>query len=479
MTELHELDATALAAAIAAGQVSAVEAVDAAITRIEQLNPVLNAVIWTDFEAARAAAAVVDSDASVNGPFRGVPFLIKDIGATQAGLPAWLGNRALKAMGHRRATDTELGARFRSAGLITVGKTNLPELGSSPTTQPLSCGPTANPWDLERSPAGSSGGAGSAVAAGMVPMAHANDGGGSTRLPAAWCGLVGLKTTRGRVPNPESTSRLVSELVVTRTVRDTAGLLDAVLGPTESDLYREAPPDAPYGSTLLDELPPLRIGMLTDGGYWPVDPDCVAAVEATATLLESLGHLIEPVSSEILLGEASAVNGRLWTSDLAMGVAGLGEMAGRPMTEADVEPYNWTAAERGVALSAMDRAAAIDAQQQWVNDVARWFTPLDVLLTPTSAAAPMRTADLWPPEEKPWKIGPVYGKIGAFTLPFNVTGQPAISLPLHWNDDGLPIGTQLVAKMGGEDLLLGLAARLEQAAPWAGRYPAPSAPKNG
>ncbi len=474
MTGLHQLDATALAAAISAGEVSAVEAVDAAIARIELLNPVLNAVIWTDVEQARSAARAFDQNPQEGGPFCGVPFLIKDIGATQAGLPAWLGNRALKDIDHRRSTDTELGARFRSAGLITVGKTNLPELGSSPTTQPLSCGPTNNPWALDRSPAGSSGGSAAAVASAMVPMAHANDGGGSTRLPAAWCGLVGLKTTRGRVPNPEETSRLISELVVTRTVRDTAGLLDAVMGHTEADLYGAMPPEAPYRTTLDGEVAPKRIGVMTDGGLWDVDQDCVDAVELTAALLTELGHTVVPVSSEVLLGEASTVNGRLWTSDLAMGVAELSELAGRPMTDADVEPYNWAAATRGAELSAIDRAATLAAQQQWVRTVAEWFAPMDLLLTPTSGAVPMRTEDLWPPADKPWKIGSVYGKIGAFTLPFNVTGQPAISLPLQWNSDGIPIGVQLVAKMGGEDLLLALSAELERAQPWAWRYPAPA-----
>ncbi len=476
MSGLHQLDATALAAAISAGEVSAVEAVDAAIARIELLNPAINAVIWSDFDRARSAAAAVDRNTVAGGPFAGVPFLIKDIGATQAGLPAWFGNRALKDLGHTRETDTELGSRFRSAGLITVGKTNLPELGSSPTTQPLSCGPTNNPWALDRSPSGSSGGSAAAVASGMVPMAHANDGGGSTRLPAAWCGLVGLKTTRGRVPNPEETSRLISELVVTRTVRDTAGLLDAVLGHTEADLYTATSPDVPYRTLLDAEVTPRRIGVMTDGGLWDVDQDCVGAVTDTAALLAELGHTVIEVSSDVLLGEASTANGRLWTSDLAMGVAELSAKAGRTLTEADVEPYNWAAASRGAGLSALERAATLAAQQQWVRSVAEWFAPMDLLLTPTSGAVPMLTEDLWPPADKPWKIGPVYGKIGAFTLPFNVTGQPAISLPLHWNADGLPIGIQLVAKMGREDLLLSLSAQLERVRPWAERYPAPVLP---
>ena len=461
------MDATGQAQAVASGQVSARELVDHTIERIERLNPELNAIIWSDPEAARAAADGQLPD----GPFTGVPFLIKDIGATQAGLPSWLGNQALKAAGIRRDTDTELGARMRRAGLITVGKTNLPEVGSVPTTQPLSCGPTANPWDRTRSPAGSSGGSAAAVASGMVAMAHANDGGGSTRLPAAWCGLVGLKTTRGLVPNPENTSRLVSELVVTKTIRDTARFLDAVAGPVDTDLYHATVPATPFADQLDGTESPKRIAMITDGGPWPVDPACVEAVEATARLLEELGHHVEPVGSEVLLGPESLVNGRLWQSGIAHRVDALGEVLGRPLTEDEVEPYNWAAAQRGLTMPAPEYLAAVDAQQLWSKSVIEWASGWDLLLTPTAGTPPMRTEDLWPPEGTPWKIGPTYGTIGAFTLPFNVTGQPAISLPLHRSADDLPVGIQLVAAMGQDGLLLSLAADLERAAPWIDHYP--------
>ncbi|MGI9598616.1 MAG: amidase [Acidimicrobiales bacterium] len=473
MAELHELDASGQAELVASGQVSSRELADHAIARIESLNPDVNAVIWTDYEAARKQADAVTANGDDGGLFAGVPFLLKDIGATQAGLPHWMGNRALKAADHRRASDTELGSRFRRAGLITLGKTNLPELGSSPTTQPLSCGPTNNPWDADRSPAGSSGGAGAAVASGMVSIAHANDGGGSTRLPAAWCGLVGLKTTRGRIPAPEDTSRLLSELAVTKTVRDTARLLDAVHGPTDADLYFAAPPDHSYRSCVGSTTPQQRVAMITDGGRWPVDPECVAAVEHTAALLAEMGHAVEPVSSDVLLGPESLVNGKMWMAGLARRVEALGEKLGRPLTEDEVEPYNWTAAERGNSMLATEMAQATEQQQLWAKSVIEWMSAdYDILLTPTSGAVPMRTEDLTPPVESPWKIGTVYGKIGAFTLPFNVTGQPAISLPLFWTDAGLPVGVQLVGGMGREDLLLGLAAELEAADPWYHRYPA-------
>lgn len=467
MTELSQLDATAQAELVATGQVSATELVEAAIERIDRLNPTINAVIHTNYERARAAAATVEPGA----PFAGVPFLIKDIGATQQGLPYWLGNRALRDMNNQSAGDTELGRRFRDAGLITLGKTNLPELGSSPTTQPKSFGPTNNPWDLERSPSGSSGGSAAAVASGMVPIAHANDGGGSTRLPAAWCGLVGLKTSRGRVPNPLNTSRLTSELVVTRSVRDTARLLDAVEGAVEADLFHLPPPARPYASELTEHAPPLKIAMITDGGMRRVDDECVVAVEQTAQLLEAMGHHIIPASSDVLLGGDSTVNGQLWMAGLARRVDMLGDYAGRPLTADEVDPYNWTGALRGREMTASQWASASEKQQAWAGEVVDWMAEYDVLLTPTAGCPPMRTADLEPPEEKPWKISSAYALVGLFTLPFNVTGQPAISLPLHETPAGLPVGVQLVAHMGREDQLIQLAAQLETVQPWADRYP--------
>jgi amidase len=467
--DLARLDATGQAELVRSGEVSARELVEGAIARIEALNPRLNAVIVTDFERALKAAAIRPAD---DAPFGGVPFLLKDIGANQIGLPYWAGSRALKDAGYLGGGDTVLGARFRAAGLITLGKTNLPEFGSCPTTQPFSCGPTANPWDPDRSPAGSSGGSGAAVASGMVAMAHANDGGGSTRLPAAWCGLVGLKTTRGRVPNPDTVSRLVSELVVSRSVRDTARLLDAVHGATPGDLFQAPAPDLPYARVVDADSGPLRIALMTDGGAVSIDRECVAGVEAAARALEGLGHSVEPVSSEVLLGPASAVNGRLWMAGIARRVQAVGELLGRPLTADEVEPYNWSAAERGRLMTAVDWVAAEEAQQRWSSTVVEWLRGWDLLVSPTAGCPPLTTAELEPPRVDPWKIGRTYGRIGIFTLPFNVTGNPAISLPLHETASGLPVGVQLVAAMGREDLLLQVAAQLEQALPWVDRRPA-------
>lgn len=459
MDELSLLDATAQAELVESGDASALELVDAAIERIDELNPKINAVIHTDFDRARRTAA---SGSLPDGPFAGVPFLLKDIGANQAGLPYWAGNAALKNMGNTAGDDTELGRRFRDAGLITLGKTNLPELGSCPTTQPLSCGPTNNPWDLGRSPAGSSGGSGAAVASGMVPIAHANDGGGSTRLPAAWNGLVGLKTTRGTVPNPGNISRLTSELAVTTTVRDTAAIFEAVRGAVDADLFA-AGPDRPIPER------PLRVAMINDGGRIEIDADCVVGVEATARMLESMGHTVDHVDSDNLIGPSSRVNGELWMAALARRVAGLSEVAGRELTADDVEPYNWTAAERGKEMAAHEWLEASERQQAWSTAVIDWMAQYDVLVTPTAGTPPLTTDELWPPDVKPWKISSTYALIGLFTLPFNVTGQPAISLPLHQTEAGLPVGVQLVANMGHDNLLLELAAELEQAMPWKDR----------
>ncbi|MEO1060353.1 MAG: amidase [Actinomycetota bacterium] len=468
--ELTGLDATAQAGLVRRGEVTSVELVDAAIARIEAIDPAINAVIHTRFDEARAEAAAVG--AGDDAPFAGVPFLLKDIGATQAGLPYWMGNVALKAADHRLPGDTVLGARFRDAGFVTVGKANLPELGSTPTTQPRSCGPTANPWDLGRSPAGSSGGSAAAVASGMVPVAHANDGGGSTRLPAAWCGLVGLKTTRGRIPAPDTISRLLSELVVSRSVRDTAGVLDAVAGPTPADLFRAEPPGRLYVDELGAPVEQLRVGVLTTAGPLEVDADCAAAARAAAAWLEEQGHHVVEVDDEVLFGADSRVNGRLWMAGLTQRVDALGKLLGRPLTEDEVEPFNWAAAERGRSVTVTEWVDGQEAQQAWVASVLDWFADLDVLVTPTAGCPPLTTAELEPPAGRPWKIGRVHARIGAFTLPFNATGQPAISLPLGQTATGLPVGVQLVAGMGREDLLLRLAARFEEATPWADRRPA-------
>jgi len=468
MMNLDQLDAVAQAEAVRRGDVSPLELVDATIERIERVNPQLNAVIMKRYDEARAEA----SGDLPDGPLRGVPFLLKDIGATQAGTPNHFSNRALKAAGNISEDDTVLGARFREAGLITLGKTNLPELGTVPVTQSLAYGPARNPWNPDYSPSGSSGGAASAVASGMIPVAHANDGGGSTRLPAGWNGLIGLKTTRGRQPMPTSNSRLTSELVVSRTVRDTAAVLDATHGHTSADLYHLPAPKRPYLEEVGADVPcGLRVGLLIDGGEFEVDSECVKAAELGARLLESWGHIVEVVSGDVLFGGDGRVNGQLWMAGIRHRINMLGNTLGRPLTQDEVDPYNWAAAERGSALTAAELFRAQDIQQIWSATATDWMNQFDVLVTPTAGCPPKRIDEVEPDPEAPWRVGRIYGQIGRFTLPFNVTGHPAISVPLHWTPDGLPAGTQFVAGMGCEDLLIRIAARCEVEMPWADRRP--------
>jgi len=472
VNEWSTMDATAQAELVRRREFTPLELVDAAIARIERVNPAINAVITPLFEEARAAAV---SRELPTGPFRGVPFLLKDIGAMQKGQPYYLGNRALRDLGFRSPFDTPLGARFRAAGFITVGKTNLPEFGMQTTTQPLAFGATHNPWNLDRSTSGSSGGSCAAVAAGMVPVAHANDGGGSIRLPAAWCGLVGLKPSRGRVSDPLD-MRELAELVVSRTVRDTAAVLDAVHGSEPGDLFLAPPPARSYITEVGADPGKLRIGILTRTSFGEIHPECREATVATAKLLESLGHRVEESFPEALFDPAQET---LLLAPLSRAVGhgialALGAVLGRPLTRDDVEPYSWfvvlQAEQPPVVFEEYLKAAGW--LNQWARRVARWWsTGFDLLLTPAVCEPPATLVEMTPPEDKPWTLLSKIQQQVFFTYPFNVTGQPAISLPLHWTAEGLPAGVQLVATIGREDLLIRVGAQLEQARPWSKRRP--------
>ncbi|MCP3939045.1 MAG: amidase [Actinomycetia bacterium] len=470
-SSLSDIDAVGHAELVSSGQATPRELAEAAVERIEAVNPQLNAVVLEWFDAAIAGA-----DDAPDGPLRGVPFLLKDIGATQKGTPTYLGNRAMKAADNRAPADSVLGARFRAAGLVTLGKTNLPELGTVPVTQPKAFGPTNNPWDLGRSPSGSSGGSAAAVASGMVPVAHANDGGGSTRLPASWNGLVGLKTTRGRQPLPEGVSRLTSELVVSRTVRDTAAVLDATHGHTPACVFQLPPPGRPFGDELGQDIGRPRVAVLTDAGAeYDADPECVEAAWVAARQLESWGCEVVEVDASVIFGPLSRVNGRAWMAGITRRVDALGEVLGWPLAKEHVDPYNWVAADRGRSISAADAAAAAETQQVWVRQMFEWMHPFDLLVTPTSGCPPLLTSEAEPDADKPWRVGRLYGLVGRFTMPFNVTGHPAISLPLHWTTDGLPVGSQIVGRMGDEAALLRVASRFEAEMPWNHRRPPVSA----
>jgi amidase len=465
--ELAVLDATAQAELVQRGDITPAELVDRAIARIERIDPALNSVVARLFDEAREWARSRDLPA---GPFAGVPFLMKDLGATQADQPYWAGNRALRDAGYRAPGDTTLGARFRRAGLVTVGKTSVPEFGLQSTTQPLAFGPTRNPWDLERSTSGSSGGACAAVAAGLVPMAHANDGAGSIRLPAAWCGVVGLKPSRGRVSlEPTQRSRGFVGFAVTRSVRDAAALLDAVQGSEPGDLFPVAPPVRPYAAEVGAEPGSLRVGFLA---HWPgvrVHAECVQAVERTVRALEDLGHRVEVEFPKALHDEER------WIRTLSFGVIeyrmcllALGRMLGRAVRQDDVEPYLWALADpSGPPIPAEEAITAAEWVQGWCSRVAQWWAGgFDLLVTPTVCEPPALLAELEPPPGNPAALLDRMGPHMVFTEPWNATGQPALSLPLHWSADGLPVGVQLVSAAGREDVLFRVAAQLERALPW-------------
>ncbi|MFN8017214.1 MAG: amidase [Acidimicrobiales bacterium] len=475
MSDPTTLDATAQAELVRSGEASPAELVAAAVARAEAVGPALNAIIHPRFEEAAAEAAAHPR----TGPFPGVPFVLKDLDGMAAGMPYHGGTRFLKDHGYVAPADTELTARFRDAGLVVIGRTNTPELGLVPTTEPEAYGPTRNPWDASRSTGGSSGGSAAAVAAGIVPMGHAGDGGGSIRIPAAHCGLVGLKPSRGRITvGPEvgeSWAGLVARLAVTRSVRDTAALLDAVHGPGVGDPYWAPPPTGPYLALLDADPAPLRIGW-TDAsfdGATEVDPQVAAAVARTAELLESLGHRVERAAPDGLadpsITEHFIVAYGAW---VAAELEHLGALVGAEPTPDGFEAGTWAIAEAGRSVTAAQYLAALDGLHASTRrTVAWWAGGFNLLLTPTVPELPPTLGQFGSPPENPLH-GTFRSAITvAFTAPFNITGQPAISLPLHQSVEGLPIGIQLVAAPAREDLLVSIAGQLERAVPWADRRP--------
>jgi len=465
--DLARLDAVAQADLVRSGEVSPLELVDAAIARIEKLDPELNAVIHPRFEQAREEAA----GELPEGPFRGVPFLLKDLWPTSAGDPFHLGIKAFKEAGYRHPTDANLTRRYREAGFVIVGRTNTPELGLVATTEPLAHGPTHNPWDPSRGPGGSSGGSAAAVASGMVPAANASDGGGSIRIPAAMCGLVGLKPSRGRNSmGPMKDEWGVSvQHVVSHSVRDTAAILDATWAPFPGDGVIAPPPGRPFVEEAGADRR-LRVGVLDHAvGGVPTDPECVTAARRGAELLASLGHDVSdahPAELERMVDHAPLV-ATMWSVNAKASLIGLGDLLGRPLGPDDVEPGTWALVELADQFTASDLAVAQGRMHTLRRDLAQWWTDYDVLVTPTTAAPPPELGALvGTPEE------PLRGLIGStpyatFTAVFNQSGQPAISLPLHRTADGLPVGTQFVGAYGREDVLLGLAFQLEAEVAWA------------
>jgi amidase len=473
--EISLLDATAQAELVRRGEVKPLELVESAIARAERLDPELHAIVTPQYERARAEAA---SPGLPRGPFHGVPYLLKDLGAYLDGDPLYSGMGALARAGIRERGDSHFGARLRAAGLVSLGHTTSPELGLLPTTEPLAFGATRNPWDPARSPGGSSGGSAAAVAAGVVAAAHASDGGGSIRIPASHCGLVGLKPTRGRSSfGPglgERWGGCSAEGFVTRSVRDTAALLDLVSGAMPGDPYAAPPPARPFAAEVGADPGRLRIGCMRraprDG---ELDPECRAAVDGAARLLESLGHRLE-LSHPAALDDPEAMKGFLAavSAGAAFALDSAAAKIGRPLVAGDVELLTWTVAQGGRAISAPAYVAAIAANHAHGRRLAGWWAGgFDLLLTPTCAKPPPPLGHFEAPPENPLAGYLRAAPYGAFTMHWNVSGQPAISLPLHWTKEGLPVGVQLVAASAREDLLLRVAAQLEQAQPWSGRIP--------
>jgi len=462
---------------VRAGELSARELVDASLEAIERLDRSINAFTYVDPDGARAAADAVS--AGDERPFAGVPIAIKDNRAV-AGMPITMGSDLWA--GVVSPVDAFLVRRLRAAGFVIVGKTNMPENGILPTTEPRRFGPTANPWAPDRTPGGSSGGSAAAVAAGMVPIAHGNDGGGSIRIPAACCGLVGLKAARGRVSvGPDSgQSFLVSDGVLTRDVGDTAAVLDVLAGYEPGDAtwapsvaagaFASA---AAAGGAFFGA--PLRIGLAFNPPLdaAEVDPVAIGAARDAGQLLSSLGHAVDevtpPWSGLGLLPDFTRAFGPL----ISMTTAAGGRLTGREVLESDVEPLTWAMYERSRTLNVLDHLTAQSRLESVARTLISWMLaqPLDVLLTPALAARPLRTGEVHGRGPDPFGNYRRSGAFTPYTAMINVTGQPAVSLPLFQGDDGLPLAVQLIAQPAREDVLLALAAQLEAALPWADRAP--------
>ncbi len=462
-----DLDAVGQAAAVRRGSVGAGELVAEATGRIEPLDGALGAVIHHRFErAAEEALARRGGDA----PFAGVPMLVKDVLCATAGDPYHLGMRLLKERGWRASADSYLAGRFRSAGFVILGRTNAPELATAFRTEPAAYGPTANPWDLARSPGGSSGGSAAAVAAGLVAVAHGNDMGGSIRVPASSCGLVGLKPSRARTSlgpeHGEFFAMLTHEGALTRTVRDAAAVLDAIAGPAPGDPYQAPRPARSFAAAAGTEPPRLRIGFTSTLPFRgrPAHPECVRAVADAAALLERVGHVVEPATVAAFEQDEPDALAALFGTFVRRELDRWGARLGMTVGAEHVEPRTWRLAETGAGIGAAAYLAAVDEVQAYARRIVDWWTRsgADLLLTPTVGTPP-------PPTGTSGEV--TTAELGAFTTPFNVTGQPAVSLPLHWTADGLPVGVQLVAPYGAEELLVSVAAQVEQARPWAGRRP--------
>ncbi len=463
--------ATELAAMVRSGEVSSRELVETSLARIEELNPALNAFV--DIDAERALASAGRIGAGDERPFAGVPIAIKNNRPVQ-GLRLTYG---CSLMEHNMCDyDHNITRRLKDAGFVIVGTTTLPEYGILPTTEARLFGPTHNPWDLARTPGGSSGGAAAAVASGMLPVAHGNDGGGSVRIPAACCGLVGLKPSRGRISAaPElGDSSLGIDGVLTRTVADTAAILDVLAGYEPGDATWAPPPSEPFADSAAREPGRLRIAstVLPPVPDAVVDPVCAKAVTDTAELLRSLGHEVEEIDPPWQADGLTELFGAVFSNHIALSIAYSGMVAGREPTAEDMEPMSWAIYSMIGHMTAVQGMGAAVQLQAFARRLITFLSPYDVLLTPALAERPLPLGTLDTAAPDPMSTFTRSGLFTPFTPVFNASGQPGISLPLYHGEDGLPLGVQLVGRPAGEAQLLALATQLEAALPWASRRPA-------
>ncbi|GAV13214.1 amidase [Paenibacillus sp. NAIST15-1] len=472
LSEYASYDGLGLAELVKRGEVTPEELTALACEAIRLVNPQLNVMAVSMQELAEKES----KSALPNGPFTGIPFLVKDSTLHAAGVPLNSGSRLGEGMIY--PYDSEMMRRFRQAGLVTLGSTTAPEFGFNVTTEAVLYGPTRNPWNPDRSPGGSSGGSAAAVAAGIVPIAHANDGGGSIRIPAACSGLVGLKPTRGRTPNGPDNGEVLSGLgiqfAVTKTVRDTAALLDAVAGPDPGAYAWAERPSRPFSAELDEEPGRLRIawtGKPFSGT--PVDAECLRVLHETVGLCEELGHELVEVLPEVDYEALFVATMHIWAANTYHGIERLAKTLNRKPSEHNLEATILKAYQYGATLTAHDLLNALDISAQASRSVGRFFEQYDVLLSPTIASVPFPLGELnannpdidlrsW--TEQVFTRAP-------FTSLFNTTGQPAVSLPLGWSADGLPIGMQFAGRFADEATLLRLSAQLEAARPWNHKRP--------
>jgi len=471
--EFARMDATEQASLVRAGKVSPKELVQAAIDRIEALNPKLNAVVWKRFDQAIADA---ESNQLPDGPFRGVPILKKGSGLATADEPDWEASKFLQSVDYRSKETGVFAERIIQAGFISLGHSNTPEFAAQGTTEPILYGPTRNPWNLERSAGGSSGGAACAVASMMVPVAQSTDGAGSTRIPASAIGVVGLKPSRGRISYAPFRSDWFDLSTtygfITRTIRDLAACMDFAQGPAPGDTLIPMPPAQPYLNEIRIAPKKLRIGLWTAPPRalpLPVHAECIKAAEATAKLLASLGHSIDLAHPKALDEDNAGALMQGYVPLKAFSeILRFEEEIGRKVTEADVEPLTWMMLQLARNTSLESHCESMRNIYGYTRRTLSWWNEkqYDLLLCPTNYCPPPKLGDLAP---RKGNINiPLWTGSGYW---FNLTGQPAISLPMHWTADGLPVGVMLVANIWREDLLFQTASQLEQASPWMNKVP--------